>query len=89
MELRVTRPSWIALEADGKTVIYEELRPGFNQTFHADEEFRFRTVGNAAGVEITLNGIHMPALGEEGEVIKDRTFDREFVQNFASSQRTP
>lgn len=89
MELRVKRPSWIALEADGKTVIYEELRPGFQQTYHADEEFRFRTVGNAAGVEITLNGIQMPALGEEGEVIKDRAFDREFVQNLASTQRIP
>ncbi|MHB0968972.1 MAG: helix-turn-helix domain-containing protein [Thermoanaerobaculia bacterium] len=88
MELRVRRPSWIALEADGKTVIYEELPAGFRQTYNADEEFRFRTVGNAAGVEITLNGIHMPALGEEGEVIKDRAFDREFVQNLASSQRT-
>lgn len=86
MELRVTRPSWIALEADGKTVVYEELRPGFQQTFRAAEEFRFRTVGNAAGVEITLNGIRMPALGEEGEVIKDRAFDREFVQNLATSQ---
>jgi cytoskeletal protein RodZ len=86
MELRVTRSSWIALEADGKTVVYEELRPGFQQTYRADEEFRFRTVGNAAGVEITLNGVRMPALGEEGEVIKDRAFDREFVQNLATSQ---
>lgn len=86
MEVRVTRPSWVALEADGKTVLYEELKPGFRQTVRAESDFRFRTIGNAAGLDLTINGLRVPALGEEGEVIKDRTFDLDYVRELASSQ---
>lgn len=68
--------SWITLEADGKTVLNDELMKGEHRTFDAQNEFRFKTIGNAAGVKLTLNGVSMPPLGPDGKVLRDRVFDR-------------
>ena len=72
--------SWIALEVDGKTVISDELKRGDRRLFDAKSEFRFRTVGNAAGVRLTLNGVRLPSMGEDGEVVHDRFYNRATLQ---------
>ena len=77
LTLEVTSNSWVTLEADGKTVVNTEMSRGERRTFDAAEEFRFRTIGNAAGLAITLNGVAVPQLGEDGEVVKNRVFDHE------------
>ena len=69
--------SWVTLEADGKTVLNEELRKGDRRTFEAKEAFRFRTIGNAAGLGLTLNDVKLPALGSDGEVLRNFVVDRE------------
>ena len=69
--------SWVELEADGKTVLNAEMVTGELKNFEATREFRFRTVGNAAGLNLTLNGALIPPLGEPGEVIRNRVFDRD------------
>lgn len=73
----VVADSWIDLEADGKTVFKDVLPRGQRRTFEANEQFRFRTIGNAAGVVLTLNDARLPALGGDGEVVKNRILDRE------------
>ena len=80
MTVDVTGDSWITLEADGKTIISDELRAGDKRTFDAHDTFRFKTIGNAGGVALTLNDVHIPALGKEGKVIHDRVFDREWLK---------
>jgi len=77
--------SWITLEADGETVLNAELERGQRREFEASDRFRFRTIGNAAGVSLTINGTPIPALGEDGEVIKNRVFDRKVLEEI----RTP
>jgi cytoskeletal protein RodZ len=72
--------SWIALQADGKTVLNDEIRKGEKRSFDAQNEFRFKTIGNAAGVALTLNGVKLPPLGSDGEVIHDRVLDRATVE---------
>jgi cytoskeleton protein RodZ len=72
----VVSNSWVVLEADGKTVYSDEMIKGDRKTFEANDSFRFRTIGNAAGLALTLNGVKLPALGAEGDVIKNRVFDR-------------
>lgn len=86
LTLEVTNNSWVTLEADGKTVVNDELRAGEHRTFEAQNEFRFRTIGNAAGVALTLNGIKIPALGKDGEVVKNRTYDRDSLEELRSEQ---
>ncbi len=77
--------AWVTLEADGKTVINAEMLRGEKRSFEADEAFRFRTIGNAAGLKLTLNGAVVPALGDDGEVIKNRVFDRDELSRLRSA----
>ena len=73
LTIDVTHDSWVELEADGQNVIKDELRAGYKKTFEA-RQFRFHTIGNAAGVTLTLNDKQLPPLGSDGEVIHDRVF---------------
>ncbi|HEY0141476.1 MAG TPA: helix-turn-helix domain-containing protein [Thermoanaerobaculia bacterium] len=70
-------PSWVELEADGKVVVNETLERGARRSFEAKDAFRFRKIGNAAGLKLTFNETEVPPLGETGEVIRNRIFDRE------------
>jgi cytoskeletal protein RodZ len=76
----LTEASWIALDVDGKTVLNDEIKKGEHRAFDAQNEFRFKTVGNAGGVKLTLNGVPIPPLGPEGKVLHDRVFDRSSVE---------
>jgi cytoskeleton protein RodZ len=77
LEVDVTADSWVSLDADGKSVFNDEMRAGQHQSFQATNQFRFRTIGNAAGLNLTLNGAKVPVLGDDGEVVKNRIFDRD------------
>ena len=81
--------AWVVLEADGKTVVNAEMRRGERRTFEANEAFRFRNIGNAAGLKLTLNGASVPSLGEDGEVIRNRVFDREALEKIRAATPNP
>ena len=72
--------SWVILDADGRNVINEELRIGYRNVIEAKDSFHFRTIGNAAGLQLTHNEFRIPSLGQEGEVLRDRTFDRAWLE---------
>jgi transcriptional regulator with XRE-family HTH domain len=76
LSIDVTDDSWVTLDADGKTVINDELLHGQHRTVEAKDSFHFRTVGNAAGLRLALNDVPLPPLGRDGQVIHDRVFDR-------------
>jgi len=76
MTVDVVDDSWVVLDADDKPAINERLRPGMRKLVEAKESFHFRTIGNAAGIKLTLNDVPLPPLGRDGEVIHDRTFGR-------------
>jgi len=89
LEVEVTANSWVTLEADGRTVFNNEMSAGERKSFQASEQFRFRTIGNAAGLNLTLNGARVPALGEDGEVVKNRTFDRRTLDELRAARQDP
>ena len=76
LSLEITRTSWITLDADGERLINDEKPRGFHRTVEAKDAFRFKTIGNAAGVAITLNDLPVPSLGHEGQVLHNVVFDR-------------
>ena len=76
MSIEAEGASWVELHADNERVFYGDFNAGARQEFVAKEQFRFTRIGNAAGLKITLNGVPVPPLGEQGEVIKNRVFDR-------------
>jgi cytoskeletal protein RodZ len=89
LAVEVVEDAWVVLEADGKTVVNEEMRRGERRTFEATERFRFRNIGNAAGLKLTLNGASVPPLGADGEVIKNRVFDREQLEKIRAGALNP
>lgn len=89
LEVAATASSWVTLEADGKTVLNAEMNAGDRQSFQATEQFRFRTIGNAAGLTLTLNGARVAPLGEDGEVLKNRIFDRETLRALRAAPQDP
>lgn len=72
--------SWISLEADGKAIFADDGKRGETKTFEAKDGFKFRTIGNAAGVTLTLNDVRIPPLGPEGKVLHNRVFDRDYLR---------
>jgi cytoskeleton protein RodZ len=86
LTLDVNDDSWVTLEADGRTVISDELKAGERHTYEAKDRFRFKTIGNAGGVVVTVNDVRVPALGRERQVVHDRIFDREWLKAHAGEQ---
>lgn len=89
MTVEVVDNAWVTLEADGRTVLNTEMMQGERRTFEAEEAFRFRTIGNAAGLKLTLNGIVLPVLGEDGEVVKNRVYDQEALAQLRVENPAP
>ena len=77
--IEATARSWIVLEADGKTVLNDEMSKGDRASYDARERFRFRTIGNAGGVTLTLNDVALAPLGGDGDVVHDKVLDRELL----------
>lgn len=67
LQVAATERAWVAVEADGKTVLQRSLNPNEVQTVKARESFDV-TTGNAQGVILTLNGETLKPLGRRGEV---------------------
>ncbi|MDQ3281935.1 MAG: DUF4115 domain-containing protein [Acidobacteriota bacterium] len=85
----VVANAWVVLEADGKTVVSDELVKGDRRTFEATDAFRFRNIGNAAGLRLTFNDVVMPPLGADGEVVKNRVLDRQALQQLRANPAQP
>jgi cytoskeleton protein RodZ len=80
--------SIVVLEADGKTVVNERMHKGDHRAVEAKESFRFKTIGNAGGVTLTLNDVKLAPLGREGQVVKDRVVDRQTLEQARTSNNT-
>ncbi len=71
---------YLDLEVDGQTVLKDDYRRGTRDTFEAKESFVFKRIGNAAGIILMLNDRQVPPLGRDGQVIKNRVFDRAYLE---------
>lgn len=67
LQVAATEPSWVAVNADGKTVLERVLSPSEQRTLTAKNYFDV-TTGNAQGTVLTLNGVTLKPLGRQGEV---------------------
>src|SRR5450759_3558980 len=89
LTLELTDDSWIDLEVDGKTVMKDSYRSGTRDSFEAKDGFRFKRIGNAAAVILMLNDRQLPPLGDDGQVVKNRVFDRAFVEKLNATPEKP
>ncbi len=83
LQVRVLEDTWVILHADGRTPTNEVLREGTRRRFEADEQLRFEVVGNAGGLDLTLNGVSIPPLGQGARSCATSSLTRSI---FASSR---
>jgi len=67
--IRAVEPTWIRVQTDEGRTAEELLQPGASREWMAQRRFLV-TLGNAGGVELTLNGKALPPLGPKGTVIQ-------------------
>ena len=67
LQVATTDRAWVAVDADGKTVLQKVLNPNEVENLKAHDSFDV-TTGNAQGVVLTLNGETLKPLGRHGEV---------------------
>jgi cytoskeletal protein RodZ len=67
LQVAATERAWVAVEADGRTVLQKVLNPNEVENLKGHESFDV-TVGNAQGIVLTLNGETLKPLGRHGEV---------------------
>ena len=75
VEARIVQRTWLEVWVDGRSQVAETVQPGSNRTFTGQQQVKMR-VGNAAGVQILVNGISQGPLGAQGEAV-DATWGRQ------------
>src|SRR5262245_15393747 len=68
--MRATDTTWVRVQAEGGKPTEETLSPGAVREWRTAGRFRV-TLGNAGGVELTLDGQALPVLGALGQVVRD------------------
>jgi len=78
--IELTDDCYLDVEVDGKTVLKDDYRRGTRETLEARNNFTFKIIGNAAALILMLNDKQIPPLGRDGQVIKNRVFDRAYLE---------
>jgi len=69
---------WMHIKSDGKTVFQGIFRRGLSETWHAKDKIEF-SLGDAAAVELEVNGERLKPLGRRGEAIKNVKITKEGI----------
>jgi hypothetical protein len=68
LDLLAHEATWVSVSSDGKPVFSGILQPNQSKTVGGKESAKMR-IGNAAGVEVRLNGKLLGPLGARGQVL--------------------
>jgi cytoskeletal protein RodZ len=68
VDLTAHQPTWLSVSSDGKPVFSGILAANESKTVEGKESAKIR-VGNAAGLEVRLNGKPLGPLGHKGQVL--------------------
>ncbi|MBI2213577.1 MAG: helix-turn-helix domain-containing protein [Acidobacteria bacterium] len=80
LDVKVIEDTWVILQVDGQPALNQVLRAGETRKLEAENEIRFEVVGNAGGLELTLNGHRVPAMGPRGKVVRGFGLDWEALK---------
>lgn len=75
VQANVTAPVWVSVTTDGVEILAATLQPGEQHTWQANDVVSLH-IGNAGGLDLTVNGEPVGPLGASGEVVT-RAFTRE------------
>lgn len=80
LDVKVIEDTWVILQVDGQPALNQVLREGETRKLEAENEIRFEVVGNAGGLELTLNGRPIPSIGPRGKVVRGYSLDWEALK---------
>ncbi len=69
LSVAITERCWVRVVADGKVVFERSMLAGEEATWRAERSIRIK-VGNASGIDVTYNGVHIGVLGKPGQVVE-------------------
>lgn len=87
LEGTTTARVWISIVSDGKKSMQRLLDINTTYRWSADSVFVI-SLGNAGGIQFTLNGKALPALGREGAIVRNLHITRSGVVSSASPYTT-
>jgi ABC-type transport system substrate-binding protein len=87
--LSAKEDTWIAVDLDGIAQPSILLTKGQDKTYTVKKSLNFRVIGNAAGVNVDVNGLSLKAFGKEGQVIRGLVIDRKTVEQYLAPEQTP
>ncbi len=67
VSLSADEATWISVSSDGKNIFANALQPHETKVVEASEKVRL-LIGNAGGVEISLNGKSIGPVGPRGQI---------------------
>ena len=73
---------WMSMIIDGKRTEEYLLPPNSKYSWTAKEKFSL-TIGNAGGVQFTMNGVQLESFGKTGSVVRNVILTRETLQSHA------
>ena len=68
VDAKVVERTWMEVWVDGRSVMADTVQVGFTRSFTAEQQVRMR-VGNAAGVQVVVNGSNQGPLGGRGQAV--------------------
>jgi cytoskeleton protein RodZ len=68
VDAKVVDRTWMEVWVDGRSVMADTVQVGFTRSFTAEQQVRMR-VGNAAGVQVVVNGSNQGPLGGRGQAV--------------------
>ncbi|MDP2691550.1 MAG: DUF4115 domain-containing protein [bacterium] len=87
--LTASQDSWISLAVDGVDQTSFLLSAGKTKEFSAKTALTLRTVGNAAGLQVEMNGLQLKSLGGAGQVVRNIVFDRQTISQYVDETLLP
>ncbi len=87
--LEATQDSWISLRTDESAVSSFLLKQGSTKEFTVQESLTFTTIGNAGGLEISVNTVPLKGLGASGVVVRNLTFNRASLSEYIDEDFEP
>lgn len=79
--------SWMLIEVDHQTMELDAGK-GDKKSFEAKDHILLKTVGNAGGVEMSLNDVPIPPLGPKGKVRHNILLDHDYLQKARAATTT-
>ncbi|WP_088225367.1 RodZ domain-containing protein [Desulfosporosinus sp. FKB] len=79
-QLEFKQSCWVVVQADGQPVFQGTFAAGTTKVVKGSNKIELVTVGNAGGLNVTLNGKALPSLGSSGQVIRNVIFTPETLK---------